>query len=131
MAHSICNLKFNLPYEIPVFFHNGSKYDFHFIIKELANEFDCQFECNRENSEKHKTFSVSIKKQVVKIHKEGNKTTEIISCKTKFIDNMRFMATSLSNLVDNFTRRIHKLKCKICDCFLEFESAECNFRATK
>ena len=23
-AHSICNLKFNVPYEIPVVFHNGS-----------------------------------------------------------------------------------------------------------
>ena len=108
-----------------------SKYDFHLIIKELANEFDCQFKCHRENSEKYKTISVSIKKQVVKIHKEGNKTTEIISCKTKFINNMRFMATSLSNLVDNFTGRIHKLKCKICDCFLEFESAEAKLRATK
>ena len=27
-AHSIFNLKFNVPNETPVFFHNGSKYDF-------------------------------------------------------------------------------------------------------
>ena len=27
---SICNLKFNVPNEIPVVFHNGSKYDYHF-----------------------------------------------------------------------------------------------------
>ena len=32
-AHSICNLKFNVPNEIPVVFHNGSNYDYHFIIK--------------------------------------------------------------------------------------------------
>ena len=31
---------------------------------------------------------------------------------------MRFMATTLSNLVDNLTREIRKLKCKICSCFL-------------
>ena len=37
-AHSICNLKFNVPNEIPVVFHNGSNYDYHFIIKELANK---------------------------------------------------------------------------------------------
>ena len=44
-AHSICNLKFNMPDEIPVVFHNGSNYSYHFIIKELANEFEGQFEC--------------------------------------------------------------------------------------
>ena len=37
--HSIYNLKFNMPNEIPVVFHNGSNYDYHFIIKELANGF--------------------------------------------------------------------------------------------
>ena len=38
-THSICSLKFNVPSEIPEVFHNGSNYDYHFIIKELANEF--------------------------------------------------------------------------------------------
>ena len=37
-AHSICSLKLNLPYEIPVVFHNGSNYDYHFILKELENK---------------------------------------------------------------------------------------------
>ena len=37
-AHSICSLKFNLPNEIPVVFHNGSNYDYHFILKELENK---------------------------------------------------------------------------------------------
>ena len=32
-AHSICNLNLNLPKEIPVAFHNGLDYDYHFIIK--------------------------------------------------------------------------------------------------
>ena len=38
-AHSICNLKYSIPKKIPVAFHNGSNYDYHFIIKELAEEF--------------------------------------------------------------------------------------------
>ena len=42
-AYSICNLKFNLPNEIPVVFHNGSKYDYNFIVKELANKFQRKF----------------------------------------------------------------------------------------
>ena len=38
-AHSICNLRYRIPQEVPVIFHNGSKYDHHLIIKELAEEF--------------------------------------------------------------------------------------------
>ena len=38
-AHSICNLKYSVPKKIPILFHNGSNYDYHFIIKELTEEF--------------------------------------------------------------------------------------------
>ena len=37
------------------------------------------------------------------------------------------MATSLSNLVDNLADGIHKIKCKVCNCFLEYESVKDNF----
>ena len=30
----------------------------------------------------------------------------------KFVDSVIFMASSLSNLVDNFAERIHEIKCK-------------------
>ena len=36
--------------EIPVLFHNGSVYDYHFIIKYLAREFKGNFECLGENT---------------------------------------------------------------------------------
>ena len=42
--------------------------------------------------------------------------------KIKFIDSERFMAISLSNLVDNLTDRIQKIKYKDCDCFLGHEN---------
>ena len=51
-AHNICNLGYKIPKEIPVVFHNGSTYDYHFIIKELVKEFDGNFECLDENTEK-------------------------------------------------------------------------------
>ena len=51
-AHSIRNLRYKTPIEIPVVFHNGSTYDYHFIIKELAEEFKEQFEYLGENTEK-------------------------------------------------------------------------------
>ena len=38
-AQNICNLKYNAPKQIPIAFHNGSNYDYHFIIKEFAKEF--------------------------------------------------------------------------------------------
>ena len=43
-----------MPIEIPAVFHNHSNCDYHFIIKELANEFEGQFECLGENTEKYK-----------------------------------------------------------------------------
>ena len=33
-VHSTCNLKHSVPKIIPIDFHNGSNYDYHFIIKE-------------------------------------------------------------------------------------------------
>ena len=69
-------------------------------------------------------FFCSKKKEVIKIDKDSNESVVTISYKIKIIDSVRFMATSLSNLVDNFTERIHKNKCKNCDCFLKYESVK-------
>ena len=41
------------------------------------------------------------------------------SCKVKFIDNVRFVAASLSNLVDNLGEITQKIKRKNCDYFLK------------
>ena len=79
-AHNICNLRYKIPKEIPVLFHNGSTYDYHFIIKELVKEFDGNFECLGETTEKYITFSVPIKKKI------ENKDIEI-TYKVKFIDS--------------------------------------------
>ena len=62
-AHSICNLHYKIPTEIPVVFHNGSSYDYHFIIEQLTKQFKGSFDCLGENTEKCITFSVPIKKQ--------------------------------------------------------------------
>ena len=36
-AHDIYNLRYKIPKGIPVMFHNGSTYDYKFIIKEQKN----------------------------------------------------------------------------------------------
>ena len=78
-AHDICNLRYKIPKEIPVVFHNGSTYDYHFITKELAKEFEGEFECLGKNTEKYITFPLPIKKEITKTDgKDGNdKITKI------------------------------------------------------
>ena len=116
-----------MPNEITVVFHNGSNYDYHFIIKELANKFEGKFECLGKNTEKYKVFSVSIEKEDTKLNKDGNESVITISYKIKFIDSARFMATSLSNLADNLTEGINKIKYRDCDCFLNMKLLRINW----
>ena len=52
-VQSICNLRFNAPNEIPVIFQNGSNYDYYFLIKQFAKEFEEQIKCLGENTGKY------------------------------------------------------------------------------
>ena len=49
-AHNICNFRYKIPKEIPIVFHNGSTFGYHFIIKQLATEFKVKFDCLGENT---------------------------------------------------------------------------------
>ena len=51
-AHSKCNLQYKVPKEIPEVFHNGSKYDYHFIINELAKGIN-RITCLGDDTEKY------------------------------------------------------------------------------
>ena len=101
VAHVICNLKYSIPKKYPVVVHNGSNYDYHFIIKELVKEFEGEFNCLGENTKKCKTFSVPITKEVKSIDKNGKEITKAISYRLQFNNIARFIASPSSNLVDN------------------------------
>ena len=73
-------------------FHNGSVYDYHFIIKYLAREFKGNSECLGENTEKYISFTVPFKKAI---------NDKEIKHRIRISDSCRFMHDSLSNLVDN------------------------------
>ena len=77
--HSICNLKYSVSKKIPIAFNRGSKYYYHFIIKELAGEFKKQFTCLGEKTEKDIIFTVPVKQEVLWIDKKGNEITKNIS----------------------------------------------------
>ena len=38
VAHNISNLGYNIPKKVPVVFHNGSTYDYLFVIKKFEKE---------------------------------------------------------------------------------------------
>ena len=101
-------------------FHNASTYDYHFIIKELAEEFEGEFECLGVNIEKYITFSVPIKKETPKNDRDGNDEIKKISYKIKFIDSYRFVSTLLSNLVHNLSEGFHNDKCTNCKSCLDY-----------
>ena len=77
MLH-IADVKFSVPKKILIAFHKRN-YDYHFIIKELAEEFKKQFTYLGESTEKYITFAVSIEKEVIKIDKNEDGITKNIS----------------------------------------------------
>ena len=79
-AHDICNLRYNIPKEIPVVFHNGSTYDYHFIIKVSR----------RKYRKIHNFFGANQKGNYKKGKYDNDKATKI-SYKIKIIDSCRFM----------------------------------------
>ena len=81
------------------------KYDYHFIIRESAEEFKGQFECLGENTEKYITFSVTIEKE--------NNNGKTIIYKRKFVDTCIFMQSKLSGLTFNLSE-IDNKDCKKC-----------------
>ena len=58
--HSICNLKYSVPKIFPTVLHNGSNYDYYFMIIDLAEKFKKQFTCLGEDAEKYITLKIYI-----------------------------------------------------------------------
>ena len=86
----------------------------------MAEEFEGEFECLGENTEKYITFSVPIKNEATKKDKNGSDKITKISYKIKFIDSCRFMSTSLSNLVSNLSEGLHNDRCIDCKSCLDY-----------
>ena len=59
-------------------------------------------ECLGQDAEKYITFKVPLKKE--------NEDGKLITCKLKFIDSIRFMDRSLSDITDNLSE-LNKQEC--------------------
>ena len=121
-----------MPWEIPIVFHNGSNYDYHFNIKVLEKKCEGQITCLGENTQKYITFSVSVEQEVTRIDKKTPKSQKlylsdynlltsqdlwqapyqillIISLK-EFIE----LSVNTDTIIKNVKRE------KYCDCCLEY-----------
>ena len=75
-AHSICNLTYSITKEIPTVFYIGYNYDYHFVLKELAEEFEAQFICLGENTKKYLPFQFQCKiklQELIKVEEKFQK----------------------------------------------------------
>ena len=96
-AHQICNLKIKVTQFFPVVFHNVPGYDSHLFIKTLRNSEE-DISCIPNNEENYISFT----KQVI-VDKFWNKEGKdiIVKRELRFIDSLRFMASSLDKLSSN------------------------------
>ena len=97
-AHSKCNLAYKLPDFYPVIFHNLSGYDTHMFIKDLA-ETPGGIDYISKTEEKYVSFTKTI---VVDTFQKDGKEIEV-KRKIRFIDSLKFMASSLEKLVNNLS----------------------------
>jgi hypothetical protein len=97
VAHKSCDHKFTPPSHIPVFFHNLSNYDAHFIVQAL-NFREGPIDIIPQNKEKYISFSKQLKfdKRYISL---------------RFVDSFRFMSSSLDSLAKNLQEhQFHELR---------------------
>ena len=111
-AHNKCNLQSRKPMILPVIFHNLQGYDSHLFIKQLAS-LPGDLDCIPSTEEKYISFSKKIKVGEYKSRYNGEMVS--LNFEVRFIDSLKFLQTSLSNLVGNLqqedfinTKRVFK-----------------------
>ena len=123
-AHRNCNLRFKIPSYIPFISHNISGYDAHLFIRELGKKFDTgKIGVIAENKEKYISFyvDVMVDKYLDKEGKEKEKKIQL-----RFIDSMRFMASSLDAL-SNKPIGVSGMVCDVCENSCEITHIDENY----
>ena len=82
------------------------------ILLQKSGQKKKEFTCLGENTEKHITFTVPTEKEVTRNAKNGEEITVNISYMLQFLDSASFMASLLSNLTNNLSEGIHRMKYK-------------------
>lgn len=87
IAHSLCNLMYQVKPFLPVVIHNLKGYDSHLILKELGPNFAQSIRIIPVNTQKFTTFSID---------------------DVKFLDSFQFLNASLATLVQNLIDSNHE-----------------------
>ncbi|XP_077260546.1 uncharacterized protein LOC143896520 [Temnothorax americanus] len=96
-AHVRCNLNYRNVYVIPVFFHNLSGYDAHFIIEKIANDFEGGVELLPLTKETYISFSKTVKETQT----DGTWNRYV---KLRFVDSYKFLAASIETLASYLSK---------------------------
>ena len=101
-AHRNCNLRYKIPSFIPIVFHNLSRYDAHLFIRELGKKFEKgEIGVITENKEKYISLNVDV---VVDKYVDDRGKIKGKKIQLRFIDSVRFMASSLDLLMNNLVK---------------------------
>ena len=104
-GHSLCNLRYRILSCIPVVFHNLSGYDAQLFIKELGKHSN-DIGVIAKNKDDYVTFSVNV---MVDRYTDKNGDERDRFIKLRFIDSIKFMASSLDSLTSNLVHGGRKL----------------------
>ncbi|XP_024885115.1 uncharacterized protein LOC112463153 [Temnothorax curvispinosus] len=96
-AHSRCNLNYRNVYVIPVFFHNLSGYDAHFVVEKIANDFEGGVDLLPLTKESYISFSKTVKETQT----DGKRDLYV---KLRFVDSYKFLAASIETLASYLNR---------------------------
>lgn len=100
-AHNICNLKYRVPRELPIIFHNLKGYDSHIIFNNIGEYIsthkNLEFSVIPNNTEKYLSFSINKKIEII----EGKKIYD--NLKLKFMDSFAFLTSSIDTLSKNLS----------------------------
>ena len=111
---------------IPVVFHNLSGYNAHLFIRELGKKFDSRFiGVIAENKEKYISFSVDV---IMGLCKDMWGTIKKKKIQLRFIDSIRFMASSLGSLARNLVG-VNGMMCNQCKSKVELTHIDENYVA--
>ena len=105
-VHRTCNLRYKIPSYIPIVFYNLSGYDAHLFIRELGKKFDKYKIGVIAENKKYISFNVDV---VVDEYVNDRGKIKEKKIQLRFIDSVRFMASSLYSLTNNLVKDGRKL----------------------
>ena len=108
-AHSKCNLALKKDKTVPVGFHNGTKYDFHLLVRELGRV-NGYIRTIARNSEQYISVEKAVRiSETTVTDKTGKPLIKKNTWYIRLVDTLGFLQASLANCVKTFPREEFKM----------------------